>query len=374
MAALWYVDVPGYAAILFRQSYSDLALPGAIMDRSKEWLSGTAAHWNDNTKTWTFPCGATLTFGYLENDRDKYRYQGAEFSFCGFDELTQFPETVYRYLFSRLRRLTGSTVPLRMRAATNPGGVGHEWVFQRFLVEGKRAGRLFMPAFLADNPYLDQAAYLESLKELDPHTRAQLLAGDWFARPPGTKFRREWFTIVDEAPAAARSVRFWDLAATAPRSGADPDWTCGALVSVLDGRYYIRDIRRTRATPGSVEALVKQTAELDGHAVDIWMEEEGGSGGKITIDNYARKVLVGWTFRGIRSTGDKELRANPVSSAAEAGNVLLVRGAWISEFLDEAESFPGGSHDDQIDAVSGAVAQLTTENDVSSFLASVRRV
>ncbi|HEY8743980.1 MAG TPA: phage terminase large subunit, partial [Chloroflexota bacterium] len=84
-----------------------------------------------------------------------------------------------------------------------------------------------------------------------------------------------------------------------------------------------------------------------------------------TVDHYARRVLAGWTFRGVRSTGPKELRANPVSSAAEAGNVLLVRGAWIGAFLDEAEAFPGGAHDDQVDAVSGAVAMLTRKRELT---------
>src|SRR5437588_3759296 len=52
MEALKYVDVPGYAAILFRRTYSDLALPGALMDRADQWLSGSAAKWSDKTKTW----------------------------------------------------------------------------------------------------------------------------------------------------------------------------------------------------------------------------------------------------------------------------------------------------------------------------------
>jgi predicted phage terminase large subunit-like protein len=357
MGALQYVDVPGYAALILRRSFADLSLPEAIMARSKEWLGGTAAHWSDQTKTWRFPSSATVTFGYLEHEEDKLRYQGAAFQYIGFDELTQFSETQYRYLFSRLRRLHTTPVPIRMRGATNPGGPGHDWVLQRFMGE-RDPDRVFIPSTLDDNPYLDRDEYIRSLDKLDPHTRDQLLKGDWFARPPGTKFRREWFPIVDQAPAVARSVRFWDLAATEARKGADPDWTCGALVSMHDGRYYIRGIRRTRSTPGSVEALVKQTAELDGHAVDIYMEQEPGSSGVNTIDGYQRRVLTGYSFRGVRSTGPKELRANPVSSAAEAGNVLLVRGAWIGAFLDEAEAFPGGAHDDQVDAVSGAIGML----------------
>ncbi len=88
MAALQYVEVPNYAAILFRRTFADLALPGALMDRSQEWLSGTEARWNERDKTWTFPSGATISFGYLEHENHKYRYQSAEFQFIGFDELT----------------------------------------------------------------------------------------------------------------------------------------------------------------------------------------------------------------------------------------------------------------------------------------------
>ena len=79
-----------------------------------------------------------------------------------------------------------------------------------------------------------------------------------------------------------------------------------------------------------------------------------GDGGE-----YAHRVLVGWTFSGNRSTGPKAERARPLSSAAQAGNVRLLRGAWIGAFLDEAEAFPGSGHDDQVDAVSGAMTKLT---------------
>jgi len=150
MAALQYVDVPGYAAILFRRTYADLALPGALMDRAHEWLDGTDAGWTEQTKTWKFPSGATLSFGYLENEADKFRYQGAQFQFIGFDELAQFTESQYRYLFSRLRRTTGTSVPLRLRAASNPDGPGVSWMHQRFIVEGKEAGRPFIPALATD--------------------------------------------------------------------------------------------------------------------------------------------------------------------------------------------------------------------------------
>ena len=200
MGALQYIDVPGYSAILFRRTYSDLALPEALMWRAAEWLSGTDARWKDKDKSWVFPSNATLNFGYMEAEQDKFRYQSSAFQFIGFDELTQFSETQYRYMFSRRRRLEGSKIPLRMRAASNPGNVGHEWVKQRFIIEGIQYGRPFIPARMDDNPHLDRESYDKSLAELDPITRQQLKDGNWTARASGNKFKREWFEIVETAP------------------------------------------------------------------------------------------------------------------------------------------------------------------------------
>lgn len=289
MAALQYVDVPGYAALILRRSFSDLALPGAIMDRAHDWLQGTAAHWSDRDKTWSFPSGATLTFGYLENDNDRYRYQGMEITCCCFDELTQFSEVSYRYLFSRLRHLVGLDVPLRMRSASNPGGIGHAWVKQRFIVEGDAPGRQFVPSKFIDNPFLS-GDYVQSLNELDPVTRAQLRDGDWDIKPAGRMFNHTWFQVIAAAPPCSTYVRFWDMAATAKTETNDPDWTVGlklGLVSGQDGQYCIVDVRRIRGTPAQTQALIRQTATLDGKDVPIFMEQECGSAGPTVIDHYA---------------------------------------------------------------------------------------
>lgn len=179
MAALEYVHVPGYAALLLRRTYADLALPGAIMSRAKDWLIPKGVPWNDKEKRFTFPSGASLNFGYLDTDADRYRYQGAELQFIGFDELTQFAEKAYRYLLSRLRRLQGVEVPLRARGASNPGGLGHDWVRRRFVETLGDTSRAFVPASLVDNPFLDQVEYAKALEQLDATTRRQLLEGIW---------------------------------------------------------------------------------------------------------------------------------------------------------------------------------------------------
>jgi hypothetical protein len=58
------------------------------------------------------------------------------------------------------------------------------------------------------------------------------------------------------------------------------------------------------------------------------------------------------------ATGNKEVRAKPVSAQAEAGNVKIVRGPWNDEFLRVLENFPTGRHDDEVDALSGAHENL----------------
>ncbi len=373
-AALQYVDVPGYNAILFRRTYADLALPGALLDRAREWLSPfiPEVKWNDKEKTWIFPSGATLTFGYLETEKDKYRYQSAEFQFVGFDELTQFTETQYTYLFSRLRRLKGFPVPPRMRAASNPGGEGHDWVKQRFIIEGIKKGRIFIPARLEDNPYIDIDQYEESLSNLDPVTRAQLRWGSWDVKEAGYLFKREWFPIVDRAPRLRKIVRYWDLAGTekgqqrGKTKAKDPDWTVGLLLGATRTTWYVLDVQRARLAPHDVEELVKETANRDGRYVSIYFEQEPGSSGLYVIEHFAQ-LLRGFAVRGNKSTGSKVLRANVPSAHAQRGQIKLVRGPWISDFLDELEMFPGGKHDDQVDALSGAFEVVDKAPNISAI-------
>lgn len=99
-AAPAYVDVPGCAALLFRRSYADLGLPGALMGRAREWLTPMAARWNAHDHVWTFPSEATMTFGYVETENDRFRCQPAEFQFIAFDDLTQSTESQYCSLAS----------------------------------------------------------------------------------------------------------------------------------------------------------------------------------------------------------------------------------------------------------------------------------
>ena len=406
--AAQFVDIPGYSALLLRRSFRDLALPGALMDRSKKWWTLTDAHWDGSNYKWTFPSGATIQFGYLEHDGDELRYQSAEFQFIGFDELTQFRKDQYTYMFSRLRRIKGVEIPLRIRAATNPGGVGHVWVKDRWNLPTGDTGdpeRVFIPAKLEDNPHLDQDMYEKSFDNLNELTRAQLRHGDWDAQSFGGKLDPAWFQVIGQSDLPERKhwtgvVRHWDLAAQAVTEEAtDPDWTAGVKVirsNVMPERvhdrlmsdikagadleypkppyWYITDVARDRREAGGVEELVTQTAHLDGVNTHISIEQERGASGKLLIEHYRRNILNGFKVHRLWSAGGKEDRAAIVAGRAKEGRYFLVEGPHVSPLLDEMSVFGiPNVHDDQIDGLSGAHIQIEKLDAITSVGTQVKQ-
>lgn len=189
-------------------------------------------------------------------------------------------------------------------------------------------------------------------------------AGQYQQRPTpagGGMFKKEWFTAVKAAPAKATRVRYWDRASTKETPGKDPDWTVGVkMARDFDGISYIEDIVRFRGSSLEVEKAIINTASLDGYMCEVGLEQDPGQAGVADVDNLTRK-LNGYNVRTYRVTKAKELRASPFSAQCEAGNVKLINGPWVEDFLKELEVFPMGEHDDQVDAASGAFNALNEE-------------
>lgn len=448
MAVLQYVDVPGYAALVLRRTYKQLTLPGSILDRAHLWLrrlryvedddgvlrlapgqvppdakaqiSKSAhpgegkslvdwglTHWNAGEWRYEFTSGATVTFGHLQTEEDKHKYDGPEFQTIVFDELVHFDRSQYTHLNSRLRKpqaptdpelrqaaeqkaLAGGSlelwqVPLRMRAGSNPGGRGHHWVKHRFIGDPKRAippseaTARFIPARLEDNPSVDMS-YEAVLQKLDQVSYRQLRLGSWDDVAAGEYFQRVWYGEVDEweirgTTWAAGPLRYWDLAATEQRKtktgrdANDPDYAVGAKMAFDGYNWYILDIVRLRNEPSDVEKAIVTTAGRDGVDCAIWIEQEPGASGKMYVNSLARR-LAKHVVQGHRPTGSKLTRAKVVSSKVKQQMMRVVRAAWNEAYYLEAEDFTGvegeDDHDDQVDAVSGAFDRLGVGGEASS--------
>jgi hypothetical protein len=207
-----YFDNKNFRGLILRRTNDELR---ELIWKSQELYPQIwdKAVWREKDKEWRFPSGARLWMTYLERDEDVLRYQGQSFSYIGFDELTQYPTPkAWDYMRSRLRT-TDPSLPIYMRATSNPGGPGHGWV-KRMFIDPAPAGtsfnaldmesgtplvvpvgdpdfpeerwgkalfqRRFIPAKLADNPYLTRdGQYKSNLLSLRTDLQRQLLDGDW---------------------------------------------------------------------------------------------------------------------------------------------------------------------------------------------------
>jgi hypothetical protein len=185
---LRYAHKKNHRALILRRSMPELR---ELIDKSRELYPQAfpGAKFREVEKLWNFPSGAKIEFGFLERDADVYRYQGQAYSWIGFDEITHLPtEFSWNYLASRLRT-TDPEIETYLRCTANPGGVGSTWVKRRYIephepnksFEGKDGlTRKFIPAKLADNPYLARdGVYEKMLESLPPIQRRQLLEGNW---------------------------------------------------------------------------------------------------------------------------------------------------------------------------------------------------
>lgn len=204
------------------------------------------------------------------------------------------------------------------------------------------------------------AANVAKLKKIGSYA----YAGQYQQRPvprEGGMFKREWFDgkIIPAAPKNVRWVRHWDLAATE----LDPSAKTGARTAgvkmglTADNALVVAHCIAAAIDGAKVPALIKSTAEVDGHGCEISIPQDPGQAGKTQFKAFARQ-LIGYHVRRLIETGDKETRAQPFADQCEAGNVYLVEGSWNQEYLDEMCLFPGGNRKDIPDASSGAFAKL----------------
>lgn len=294
---------------------------------------------NKSSMTATLGNGAQILFRSTENP-DSLR--GPNLSGVWFDEAGEMDEDAFLVAIACLRE-GGERGWLS--ATFTPRGKTH-WTYRVF-GSGGPDSELFVAA-TTENPFLP-AGFADTLRgQYTSQFAAQELDGR-FVDLGGSVAKREWFRVLETAPKCSSVVRAWDFAATPENADKAGDYTVGVKMGKFENGWVVLGVDRSRVSAGQVISKVRAIAEQDGPGVAVYTEQEGGSAGKIAF-NFLARELYGYSIHPIRPTGDKMSRAMPFLAQAEAGNIYVVRAPWNEEWFSEFVAFPGGVHDDQVDA------------------------
>ena len=186
-AFLYAMKYPKSKQLLLRRTFPELE--HSLIRTARELYPIDRFTYNASSHTGKFFNGSILDFGHLATDGDVYQYQSAEYDVIRFDELTHFTEFQYTYLMSRIRA-GGNNYPKHLKSSTNPGGVGHTWVKERFIdpappntsfIGSDGISRIFLPAKIDDNKFLmaNDPTYKDRLRALGEDQQKALLLGEW---------------------------------------------------------------------------------------------------------------------------------------------------------------------------------------------------
>lgn len=237
----------------------------------------------------------------------------------------------------------------------------HEADLAGWLLEGGNGEKwehLCLPAIQADNTALwPEKHTIDDLRRME-RAAPYVFAGQYGQRPSpaeGGMFKPDFMPVIDVLPAEKiRWFRGWDLAA----SDGKGDYTVGAKLGRLaDGRYVIADMVRDQWSTDKRDEAMRNTASRDSRSVSISIPQDPGQAGKTQV-LYLTRMLSGYIVKSSTESGDKITRAEPLASQINVGNVMLLRGTWNDELINEMRMFPNGKHDDQVDALSRAFSEL----------------
>ena len=116
---------------MFRRSMTGFAELKSLAEQYISQIFPDAAY-NQNQSFWRFATGETLKLAYFDEVLDYSIYQGASYTWQGWEELTQWADDKALRMMLATLRSTVPNIPSRVRATTNPGGAGHNWVKARY--------------------------------------------------------------------------------------------------------------------------------------------------------------------------------------------------------------------------------------------------
>ena len=377
----------GSNAVILRKTYPEIIQEGGLWDYAMELYLPMGAKSKQSTElTFDFPSGGSVSFGHLQHEKDKYKWQGSQIACIIFDELAHFSRTQFTYMLSRNRDPKGIVSP-HIRGTCNPdpdswlASFLSWWIGEDGYPIKERAGKVryfvtiqdelqwastpkeliekfgqgtepksavFIPASIQDNKILLQndPGYISSLKALDEVEKARLLYGNWKIKRQGKLFRNPKFA--------------WDT--RHDTTGYIDTAFGGGNNTVLVICYQVGDDYFVRgwSWKESVTRLYKEFARLakDHHCGTITIEANADKGAS------AREFAKYW--ESVATHDERENKHNKIMQYAvrpwESGNVYIhpdtpnseAGKQWLSNLLAYEE---GVEPDDEADALASLLRQ-----------------
>ncbi|MBE5780239.1 MAG: Terminase-like family protein [Clostridiales bacterium] len=187
---------PGVQMYLFRRTYRELM--DTLVLQSRRFIPKEVARFSASTMSMEFYNGSSMKFRHCNTEGDRFNYAGVEIHGLFIDELTHFTKTIYDFLKTRLRAEKRLGIKPIVRCASNPGGIGHSWVKERFVDIGepyaihkervysealgyaRERSVQFIPSLATDNPHIGDD-YIFELEGKPKALRDALLLGRWDA-------------------------------------------------------------------------------------------------------------------------------------------------------------------------------------------------
>ena len=344
---------------IFRRTMPQLE---EIIHRSKELFFPLRADWIAGTKTWVFPDGSRLKLRWLERDEDADNYQGHQYTWIGIDEAGTWPTPdPIDKLRATLRSAHG--IPCVMRATANPGGVGHQWLKERYITpaapmtpfydEPRKVWRVYIPSRLKDNKRLIEAdpGYFDRIKSSGPPWLVRAwLEGDWDASA-GESFFSEHALLQDGEPVdtPTRTDQVYAVVDTALKDGLEHDGTAviyfaknkhhGVPLVILDWDLVQIEAALLEEWMPSVrargEALAVDTKAREGN-IGTWVEDKAS--GIVLIQQAQRNGLPVYPIDSALTALGKEGRALSVAQYVYRGQVKISRYAYNKVLTYKAQS------------------------------------
>jgi hypothetical protein len=303
-AVMWCGMIPGLQVYLFRRLRDDLVKnhlegPSGLRLMLAPWVdAGFVDIVEDEIRFWN---GSKIYLCHCKDEKDRFKYLGAEIHVLLIDELTTFTDTIYRFLRSRVR-MAGVKVPKeldgrfpRILCGSNPGNVGHQWVKAAFIdarpalqidrMPGPEGGMLrqYIPAKLEDNPAIDAGEYGSKLDGLGSSALVKAMRdGDWSV--VAGAFFPEWtssqhIVVPRSLPAYWHRFRSFDWGSARPFSvgwwavsdGELHDFPSGALIRYREWYGALKDANGLSVPNTGLRLTAEEVADgiAEREAVDL---------------------------------------------------------------------------------------------------------